>query len=418
MKRSDANSRKGGREHQGLSRWRLLPLLGPAFVAAIAYIDPGNYATNIQAGGTYGYELLWVVVWSNVVAAFIQLLSAKLGIAAKSSLATQISAHLPAAFRILYWLQAEVVAIATDVGEFVGAALGFHLLLGVSLLAGAICTAILSFVILGLEHHGMKSLEAVIGVMLGFVVVIYIGELCLIHIDVGRVVSGATVPYVPGRAALYSAAGVLGATIMPHVIYLHSALSGIEVNRGNASSPRLALQASRWDVTLAMSLAGFVNLAMMIMAAAVLQNHRGGGGAGIEQAYQTLEPMLGSSAASIFGASLVISGVSSTVVGTLAGQEVMQDFVHFRISLWLRRGVTMVPAFIVIFAGFDVTRVLVASQVVLSFGIAFALTPLLLLTSHQPLMGDLTNSRTTCVIGWVSLGIILALNVMIIGFDG
>lgn len=403
-----------GPAHHGLARWRILPLLGPAFVAAIAYIDPGNYATNIQAGAKFGYGLLWVVVSSNLMAAFIQLLSSKLGIATGSSLATQIGLHVPSAVRILYWFQAEVVAIATDLAEFVGAALGFHLLLGMSLISGAVCTAVLSFVILALEHHGPKSLEVVVGGMLGAVVLIYIGELSLVHVDVKAAFLGAVIPQARGHDAWYSAAGILGATIMPHVIYLHSALSGIEVNRVRRQVQARMLTATYWDIGLAMSLAGFVNIAMIIMAAAVLHDRGSGDLGDIELAYRTLEPMLGSAAADIFGASLIISGVSSTVVGTLAGQEVMQDFVHVRISIWLRRVVTMTPAFVVILLGFNVTQVLVTSQVILSFGIAFALIPLLLLTSHRKSMGALVNTRLTQMVGWICLAVVLALNAMVV----
>lgn len=407
------HSGNGSLHDRGRARTAKLRLLGPAFVAAVAYIDPGNYATNIQAGARYGYLLLWVVLWSSLIAALIQLLSSKLGIATRFSLATLIRQRLPRWAAVLYWIQAEVLAIATDIAEFVGASLGFQLLFGMSLLAGAVCTATVTWAILTLERRGLKPLEVVIGAMLGTVAAIYVGELALSRPDPLAVIRGAALPRFADTDSLLIAAGILGATIMPHVIYLHSALSQNEAQDGRL--PRATLfRASCWDVGIAMTLATFVNMSMLAMAAAVFHGTGGSDIGSIEQAYRTLQPMLGGTAMHIFGASLIVAGVSSSVVGTLAGQGVMQDFIALRIPLWLRRTVTMLPSLIVIAAGIDVTQALIASQVVLSFGIVFALVPLLLLTSDRTVMGDLTNRPATTVIGWIGVAIIVTLNVVVL----
>lgn len=382
-------------------------------MAAVAYIDPGNYATNIQAGAQYGYLLLWVVLWASLIAVLIQLLSSKLGIATKFSLASLIRQRLPRWASILYWMQAEILAISTDLAEFVGASLGFHLLLGISLLAGAAWTAVASCAILMLERRGLKPLELVIGAMLGVVALIYVGELALSRPDPKEMLSGAVLIRFADTNSILLAAGILGATVMPHVIYLHSALSQNETHTPSRSSTML-FRASRWDVAIAMTLATFVNMSMLAMAAAVFHGAQGNDVGSLEQAYLTLEPMLGGTAVHFFGASLVVAGVSSTVVGTLAGQEVMQDFLNVRTPLWLRRAITMVPSLIAIAAGVDVTQALIASQIVLSFGIAFALIPLLLLTSDRALMGALTNRPLTTFAGWICAGIIVLLNIIVI----
>ena len=325
-----------------------LALMGPAFVAAIGYIDPGNFATNIQAGASFGYQLLWVVVWANLMAMLIQVLSAKLGIATGKNLAEQIRDHYPRPVVWFYWVQAEIIAMATDLAEFIGAAIGFKLVLGVSLLQGAL----------------------------------------------------------PNGEAVFLAAGVLGATIMPHVIYLHSSLT--QHLHGGTRKERY--NATRWDVAIAMTIAGFVNLAMMATAAAAFHFNGHTGVADLDQAYMTLEPLLSHAAATIFGLSLIAAGLSSTVVGTLAGQVVMQGFIRFHIPLWFRRAITMLPSFVVILLGLDPTRILVLSQVLLSFGIALALVPLLIFTSNAKLMGDLVNTRWVRGIGWAIVAIVVSLN--------
>jgi manganese transport protein len=386
---------------------------GPAFVAAIGYVDPGNYATNIQAGAQYGSMLLWVIVWANLIAVLVQLLSSKLGLATGLSLAEVLRAHLPPWATWAYWVQAEVLAIATDLAEFVGAALGFRLLFGVTLLHGAILTGAISCAILAMERRGLKRLELLIGAMLALVAAIYVVELALSHPAPTAFMEGALVPMLSGKDSLYLAAGILGATVMPHVIYLHSALSRSDAQTFAAVPRRLLWRSSRWDVAVAMTIASFVNMAMLAMAAAVFHPAHAGV-AGIETAYRTLEPLLGPFAAHIFGLSLIIAGLASTVVGTLAGQEVMQGFVRFRIPLLVRRAVTMAPSFLVILAGFNVTQVLVLSQVVLSFGIALALIPLAIFTSRRSIMGDLVNGRVARSLAWLAVVIILTLNVVLL----
>ncbi|MBS0909131.1 Nramp family divalent metal transporter [Tatumella sp. JGM118] len=383
-----------------------LALMGPAFIAAIGYIDPGNFATNIQAGASYGYQLLWVVVWANIMAMLIQLLSAKLGIATGKNLAEHIRDRFPRPVVWFYWVQAEIIAMATDLAEFIGAALGFKLLFGISLLEGAVVTGIATFLILMLQNRGQKPLEWVIGGMLLFVAVAYVIELFFSQPNPAGLLRGMVVPALPETDALYLAAGVLGATIMPHVIYLHSALT--QRDTGGNRSQRYS--STKMDVAVAMTIAGFVNLAMMATAAAVFHFNGHTGITELDQAYVTLKPLLGNAAALVFGLSLVTAGLSSTVVGTLAGQVVMQGFIHFTIPLWVRRVVTMLPSFIVIIAGMDPTRVLVLSQVLLSFGIALALIPLLVFTGNPRLMGELVNSKKIRITGCVIVVLVIMLN--------
>jgi manganese transport protein len=388
------------------SRKIKLSLMGPAFVAAIGYIDPGNFATNIQSGASFGYTLLWVVVWANVMAMLIQLLSAKLGIATGKNLAEHIRDRFPRPAVWAYWVQAEIIAMATDLAEFIGAAIGFKLLLGVTLLEGAILTGIATFLILMLQKRGQKPLEWVIGSLLLFVALAYMVELVFSQPQLGPLLKGMALPDLPNGDAVFLAAGVLGATIMPHVIYLHSSLT--QAPGENSKADRYA--ATKVDVAIAMTIAGFVNLAMMATAAAAFHFNGHSGITDLDQAYLTLQPLLGQAAATIFGLSLVAAGLSSTVVGTLAGQVVMQGFVRFYIPLWVRRVVTMLPSFIVIMLGMDATRILVLSQVLLSFGIALALVPLLSFTGNRELMGEMVNSRTIQTMGKLIVVVVVGLN--------
>lgn len=355
-----------------------LSLMGPAFIAAIGYIDPGNFATNIQAGASFGYSLLWVVVWANVMAMLIQLLSAKLGIATGKNLAEHIRDRFPRPAVWAYWVQAEIIAMATDLAEFIGAAIGFKLLLGVSLLQGAVLTGIATFLILMLQKRGQKPLELVIGGLLLFVAAAYIVELAFSQPQLAPLLQGMALPDLPNGDAVFLAAGVLGATIMPHVIYLHSSLTQI----GGEHDKAERYAATKVDVAVAMTIAGFVNLAMMATAAAAFH----------------------------FSGHSGIAGLSSTVVGTLAGQVVMQGFVHFHIPLWLRRAVTMLPSFIVIMLGMDATRILVLSQVLLSFGIALALVPLLAFTGNRALMGEMVNGPVVQNLGKLIVVVVVGLN--------
>lgn len=388
------------------SRKIKLSLMGPAFIAAIGYIDPGNFATNIQAGASFGYTLLWVVVWANVMAMLIQLLSAKLGIATGKNLAEHIRDRFPRPAVWAYWVQAEIIAMATDLAEFIGAAIGFKLLLGVTLLQGAVLTGIATFLILMLQKRGQKPLELVIGGLLLFVAMAYIVELVFSQPQLSGLLRGMAIPDLPNGDAVFLAAGVLGATIMPHVIYLHSSLT----QTAGQDSKAERYSATKLDVAIAMTIAGFVNLAMMATAAAAFHFNGHSGITDLDQAYLTLQPLLGNAAATIFGLSLVAAGLSSTVVGTLAGQVVMQGFVHFYIPIWVRRVVTMMPSFIVIMMGMDATRILVLSQVLLSFGIALALVPLLAFTGNRELMGDMVNNRLIQNLGKLIVLVVVGLN--------
>lgn len=381
-------------------------LMGPAFIAAIGYIDPGNFATNIQAGASYGYTLLWVVVWANIMAMVIQLMSAKLGIATGKNLAEHIRDRFPRPAVWFYWVQAEIIAMATDLAEFIGAAIGFKLVFGVSLLQGAMLTGVATFLILMLQSRGQKPLELVIGGLLLFVAAAYVIELFFSQPNVVDLLQGMAVPSLPTSDAVLLAAGVLGATIMPHVIYLHSSLT----QKGDGATRGERYASTKLDVAVAMTIAGFVNLAMMATAAAAFHFSGHSGVADLDLAYLTLDPLLGKAAAMVFGLSLLAAGLSSTVVGTMAGQVVMQGFIRFHIPLLVRRVVTMLPSFIVIIAGWEPTRILVMSQVLLSFGIALALVPLLAFTGNRALMGDMVNSRLMQNVGRAIVAVVVVLN--------
>ncbi|MGL5006407.1 MAG: Nramp family divalent metal transporter [Plesiomonas sp.] len=395
-----------------------LTLMGPAFITAIGYIDPGNFATNIQAGSAYGYTLLWVVVASSLMAMLIQLLSAKLGIATHKNLAEHLRDKLPKVCVWGYWIQAEIMAMATDLAEFIGASIGFKLLLGISLLEGALLTAVISSAILLVQSRNPKYLEIVIGAFLLFVAVAYLIELKFAHPNWVLVAKDSFWPNEPNNNAIYLSAGILGATIMPHVIYLHSALTQRQgadcMTTDCAHQQRLYYRSTRLDVAVAMTIAGFVNMAMVIMAAATFHLNGHPEIADLTTAYSTLTPLLGKAAATIFALSLIASGLSSTVVGTLAGQVVMKGFTHLKIPLWVRRSITMLPAFIVIIVGLNPSSILVLSQVVLSFGIAFALIPLLIFTSQRALMGGLTNSKIIQGIGAVIVVLVVSLNIFLL----
>ncbi|MGD9895917.1 MAG: Nramp family divalent metal transporter [Candidatus Methylacidiphilaceae bacterium] len=394
---------------------RFAPFLGPAFIASIAYIDPGNYATNIESGTRFGYQLLWVVLWSNLIAMFVQGLSAKLGIVTGKNLPECIREALPhPLFRIAYWLQAELMAIATDLAEFLGASLGFQLLFGIPLGIGALLTGVISFLILGLRPQGFRHLEVLLTAVVGFIAACYALELFWIHPSPSASLRGLLVPTLPGAEGAYLAAGIMGATVMPHAIYLHSALTQSRIPARQIGEKRKLIRLSILDVSLAMTIAGIINLAMLAMSAAAFAGSPPGEVSGITQAYRALSPMLGELAAGAFALSLLASGLSSSAVGTLAGQVIMQGFVGFTIPIWVRRLVTIVPAIAAISLGADMSQILVASQVTLSFGIAFALIPLLLFTQSPRWMGPLRNSRWTGVAGWVVSAVIVGLNVFLL----
>jgi manganese transport protein len=403
------------RARRGLpSRRALLPFLGPAFIACVAYIDPGNFATNIAAGAKFGYALLWVVVAANLMAMLIQTLSAKLGIATGRNLPEVCREQYSRRTAVLLWIQAEAVAMATDLAEFLGAALGFHLLLGIPLFPAALLTAVASFLILGLQRFGVRPLEAVIAAIVGIIGACYVGELHFAHPALGSVVHHAVVPSLGGSEQLLLAVGILGATVMPHVIYLHSALLQSRIVPDDLEEARILYRFTRVDVVAAMSLAGLINVAMLAVAAAVFSGRNIPGLGDLQVAGRTLEPLLGGAAKTLFALALLCSGLASSAVGTLAGQVVMQGFLRRTVPIWVRRVVTMLPALIVIALGADPTRTLVVSQVLLSFGIPFALIPLVRFTSDRRLMGGLVNARATTGVAILVAALIVTLNAVLL----
>jgi len=389
-----------------------LPLLGPAFVAAIAYIDPGNFATNITAGSRFGYLLVWVVVVSNLMAMLIQYLSAKAGIATGKNLPELCRDNFPGPVTRGLWVQAELVAIATDLAEVLGGAIALQLLFDLPLLAGGVITATVAFALLGLQSRGARPFEVTITGMLLVVLVGFLYSLVLGGIDAGGAVAGLA-PRFQGTDTVLLATGMLGATVMPHVIYLHGALTQNRYARSTEKERLGLLRSQRIDVVAAMTLAGVVNLAMLVVAAQVLSKLPTPVDT-IEGAHAGLATALGPTAALLFALALLASGFAASGVGTLSGQVVMQGFIRRRIPLVVRRLVTLAPALVVIAAGADPTRALVISQVVLSFGIPFALIPLVLLTRRRDVMGALVNSRRTTVAATAVAAVISCLNVSLI----
>ena len=393
---------------------RLLPFMGPAFIAAVAYLDPGNFATNIQGGAEFGYTLIWVIVASNLMAMLLQTLSAKLGIATGKNLAELSRERLPRPVSFGMWVLMEAVAMATDLAEFIGAALGFQLLLGVPLLIGGLLTAVITFLILALERYGFRPLEAVITALIAVIAICYLVETVLDRPDWVSVMHHAVVPRFSGSESVLLAAGILGATVMPHALFLHSALTQGRIRVKLDVQLRRLLRFEIVDVIVAMGVASLVNAAMLIMAAATF--HRTGLThiATIEEAYRTLQPLLGRASSWVFGISLLASGLSSSTVGTSAGQVIMQGFVQRHIPVWLRRAITVVPSLIVIATHLDPTRTLVISQVILSFGLPFAVVPLVLFTAQRKVMGVLVNRSLTTVLAGCVAVLIVMLNVYLL----
>jgi manganese transport protein len=396
------------------TRFRILPFLGPAFIACVAYIDPGNFATNIAAGSKFGYLLVWVIVAANLMAMLIQVLSAKLGIATGRNLPEVARDELPRRVTWGLWAQAELIAMATDLAEFLGAAIGFHLLFGWPLFPSAVVSGIAAFAILGLQRWGVRTLEAVIAVLVGVIGGCYVVELAFANPDWNQVLTHSVEPRFGSSEALLLAVGILGATVMPHVIYLHSALTQDRLVPETEDDAKTLLRYTRIDVVIAMSIAGLINVAMLVMAAATFYKKGLLGVDSLEGAHKTLEPILGSASSALFALALIASGLSSSAVGTLSGQVVMQGFIRRTIPVTIRRLVTMVPAFVVIAVGVDPSRTLVISQVVLSFGIPFALVPLIWFTSHRRIMGQLVNRRVTTVAATAVAAIIISLNVVLL----
>jgi manganese transport protein len=392
----------------------LLPFLGPAFIASIAYTDPGNFATNISAGAQFGYALLWVILLANLMAMLIQSLAAKLGIATGMNLAEMCRAYFPRWACYVLWLTQEVTAMATDLAEFLGASIGINLLTGMPLAAAALITGIGVSIVLALQGTGFRGLEAFIGGCALLIALCYVVETVLAGPDWGQVAYHSIVPSLPGPNAALLTVGIVGATVMPHVIYVHSNLTQGRVVPATEAEARRVFGFEKIDVIAAMGLAGLVNMAMLFMAARVFHDTGHPEVASINSAYETLTPLLGGAAAIVFGISLVTSGVASSHVGTLAGQVVMQGFVNFKIGIWPRRLVTMVPAVAAIFLGLDPTRTLVISQVVLSFTLPLPVLTLIHFTRRRELMGTLVNRPSTTALASACAAVILVLNAALV----
>jgi manganese transport protein len=392
------------------TRRRRIALFGPAFVAAIAYVDPGNFATNFSAGAEYGYLLLWVIVLANVMAMFVQSLSAKLGLATGMSLPRNCRKQYPRPVVLGLWAQAELVAMATDLAEIVGGAIALNLLFGLDLFAGGLITGAWAFLLLAIQAPGDRRYIHAVTAYLGLIVFAFLLLMLSADIDASRAASGL-VPRLDDEGSLVLAAGILGATVMPHAIYLHSALVTETVRAHTVAQKLKALREQRIDVTAAMSLAGLVNVAMLLVAAALFAGSSLGDNT-LEGAYEGFGAF--STAALLFALALLASGFASSSVGTYAGQVIMDGFLRRRIPLFLRRALTMLPALAILALGVDPTRALVVSQVVLSFGIPFALVPLLLLTRRPDIMGELVNRRRTTVVAVLVAGVILTLNAVLL----
>ena len=390
-----------------------LAMLGPAFVASIAYVDPGNFATNVQGGARYGYLLLWVVLAANLMAMLIQYLSAKLGIVTGRNLPEVVRERYPRPVTWGMWVQAEVMAMSTDIAEFLGAALGLNLLFGVPLLPAGLITAVIAFGILELQRHGFRRFELAISALLGIIFMGFLYEALRIGPSAHRSLDGL-IPGLRGTSSLYLAVGIIGATVMPHVIYLHSALTNGRVKCRDDRERSRVLRFERLDVLIALGLAGVINLAMLAIAAKLFHTPALSGLSTIQQAHFQIGHLVGGAAALAFAVALLASGVSSSSVGTYAGQVVMAGFVNRRIPLALRRTITMIPAMVVLAVGVNPTSALVLSQVVLSFGIPMALIPLVALTSRRDLMGVHVNSWLTATLAWGCAIVISGLNVFLL----
>lgn len=393
----------------------MTPLLfaGPAVIASIAYMDPGNFATNIQAGSRYGYTLLWVVVMANIIAMLFQALSAKLGIVTNKNLAEMCRDQFPKPVVWGMWGVSEIAAMATDLAEFLGGALALSLLFHMPLLVGMGITAMITYALLMVEKRGFRPIELMIGGLVAIIALCYMVEMFIVPVDWAAAGLGMITPQLPDAQALTISVGIIGATVMPHAIFLHSGLTQHRTHAKNQGERRKLLRFSNIEVVIALSIAGLVNIAMVIMASSAF--HAGHSDvAEIETAYHTLTPLLGIGAAGFFLLSLIASGISSSVVGTMAGQMIMQGFVGFRIPIWLRRLVTMIPAFVVVALGVNATDALVYSQVVLSLALPAPMIALVMFTRRRDIMGEFVNSRLTAGISILGTVVIVALNIILL----
>jgi manganese transport protein len=408
-------------------RMRLIPTLkrgemwryfGPAFVASVAYIDPGNFASNFEGGAKFGYSLLWVLLWSNAMAILIQYLSAKLGIATGKTLPQNCRAYFRPKINFALWVAAELAALATDLAEFLGAALGFYLLFGIPLLPAALITAVIVFLMLAVELYGFRRLEQLVMAFVFAIAGCYAFEMFIVHPDWRAVAHGVIVPHI-NSASIYVAVSMLGATVMPHVIYLHSALVQHRVREDSQHCPTnqwlLTMRHLRYelfDVLAAMNGAWLINSAMIVMAAAVF--YKSGVTFSFDEAHLTLRPILPSVSAAAFALALLFSGLSSSTVGTMAGQVIIEGFLDIKFSVFLRRLITIIPSLIVIALKLDPLKILILSQVALSFAIPFALVPLVMLTRSRSVMGDMVNTQRTNVMAYVVTAIIVGLNLLLL----
>jgi len=386
---------------------------GPAVIASIAYVDPGNFATNIQAGAKFGYGLLWVVLLANLIAMLFQALSAKLGIVTGRNLAEMCRDHFPRPIVWAMWVVSEIAAMATDLAEFLGGAIGLSLLCHMTLLAGMVVTAIVTYALLMIEGYGFRPIELIIGGMVSIIALCYLVEMFIAPVDWASAAVHTVVPQLADAQALLLAVGIIGATVMPHAVFLHSGLTQARMPVRDDGERRKVLRFSNQEVVVALTIAGLVNMAMVMMASSAFH-----GGhpevAEIETAYHTLTPLLGGAAAGVFLLSLIVSGVSASTVGTMAGQMIMQGFIGFRIPIWLRRLVTMLPAFIVVALGVNATKALVISQVVLSIALPLPMIALIIFTGRRDIMGAFTNGRLTRIAATTGTVVVLALNVFLI----
>ena len=386
---------------------------GPAVIASIAYMDPGNFATNVQAGAKYGYTLLWVVLLANLIAMLFQALSAKLGIVTGRNLAELCREQFARPVVLAMWVVSEIAAMATDLAEFLGGAIGLALLFKMPLIAGMGVTAVITYGILMFEGRGFRPVELIIGGMVGIIGLCYLIEVFIAPVAWGSAAYHSIKPEIPDAEALLLSVGIIGATVMPHAIYLHSGLTQTRIPAHNDNEKRAVVRISNWEVLIALAVAGLVNMAMVMMASGAF--HAGHPDvAEIETAYHTLAPLLGIGAAGVFLLSLIASGISSSVVGTMAGQMIMQGFVGFRIPIWLRRVITMVPAFVVVAYGVNATEALVISQVVLSIALPLPMIALLMFTRRRDIMGQFANNRLTQISALVGTTIVLLLNFFLI----
>ncbi len=411
---TDRTRRGIGQVLAGRGGWRgRLLFAGPAIVASVAYMDPGNYATNIQAGAHYGYTLLWVVLLANLIAMLFQALSARLGIVTGRNLAELSRDHFPRPVVWCMWAVSEAAAMATDLAEFLGGAIGLALLFGLPLIVGMAITAIVTYAILMFERQGFRPMELIIGALVGVIGLCYLAEALIAPVDWGAAAAGMVTPALPDSAALTIAVGIIGATVMPHAIYLHSGLTQSRAPIRTDAERRRVLNFSNVEVVLALAVAGMVNLAMVMMASSAF--HRGYSEvAEIETAYHTLTPLLGAAAAGIFLTSLIASGISSSVVGTMAGQMIMQGFLHIRVPIWLRRLVTMAPAFAVVAAGANATQALVLSQVLLSIALPVPMIALIVFVGRRDIMGELAVGAAARMLAAAAATLVLGLNFVLL----